>query len=338
MKGLYQRKPNGPWWYRFTPAPGAAQVRMSLGITDEAEAIEAARKILAQASSEMREAIGSCEAEIEAYIAAKRHGGLTRSTLSSREYVLKAFAKAVGARSPKDITRQAVVAWLEKRTKLNAHTAADYLQTVQLWFKWLLERGKLLIDVTAGIKASKERLRIRREFLLPDQARNLLAKCKDPGLKFAIYCGLHAGMRKLEIIEATPAWFDLSAGLIHITATPTFQPKDRDNRTVPLTEEFKTWIEKTYHLRSPFMLEPKVKHGKYRYRFDFRKAFEGLAKRCELPWLTFHDLRRTFASLHASRGTSIYKIARWLGDDVDVVSEHYGHLIPQDKEINAAWE
>ena len=85
------------------------------------------------------------------------------------------------------------------------------------------------------------------------------------------------------------------------------------------------------------MLEPKAKHSRYRYRYDFRKVFDKLASDCGLDWLTFHDLRRTFASLHVSRGTSIYKVARWLGDGVDVVEKHYGHLIPQDSEINAAW-
>jgi integrase len=53
--------------------------------------------------------------------------------------------------------------------------------------------------------------------------------------------------------------------------------------------------------------------------------------------MTFHDTRRTFASLHATAGTSIYKISKWLGDDVDVVQRHYGHLSPADPEINRAF-
>jgi len=60
-------------------------------------------------------------------------------------------------------------------------------------------------------------------------------------------------------------------------------------------------------------------------------------KRCGLA-ITFHDLRRTFASLHVSRGTSIYKVAKWLRDTVEVVEDTYGHLIPQDAQIDAAWE
>ena len=144
-------------------------------------------------------------------------------------------------------------------------------------------------------------------------------------------------MRKNEIIEARPDWFDLHNNLIHIQATATFQPKDRDNRSVPLTREFRRWIETHYGLQEPFMLEPKSTHGSYRYRYDFRASFVNLTKRCGFPELTFHDLRRTFASLHVSRGTSIYKVARWLGDGVEVVDNHYGHRIPQDDEIDTIW-
>lgn len=59
--------------------------------------------------------------------------------------------------------------------------------------------------------------------------------------------------------------------------------------------------------------------------------------RLALGDVTFHDLRRTFASLLVSQGVSIYKVAKWLGDTVDVAEDTYGHLIPQDDEINAAW-
>ena len=36
--------------------------------------------------------------------------------------------------------------------------------------------------------------------------------------------------------------------------------------------------------------------------------------------MTPHIMRHTFASLLASAGVSIYKIAKWLGDDVDMAA------------------
>ena len=53
--------------------------------------------------------------------------------------------------------------------------------------------------------------------------------------------------------------------------------------------------------------------------------------------VTPHIARHTFASLLASAGVSIYKIAQWLGDDVRVVQQHYAKLLPKDADIEAAF-
>ena len=46
-------------------------------------------------------------------------------------------------------------------------------------------------------------------------------------------------------------------------------------------------------------------------------------------------MRRSFASNLGSRGISIYKVARWLGDGVSVVEKSYGYLAPADRDIDA---
>jgi hypothetical protein len=51
-----------------------------------------------------------------------------------------------------------------------------------------------------------------------------------------------------------------------------------------------------------------------------------------------HVMRHTFASLHAAAGTSIYKVALWLGDGVEVVQPHYAKLSPSDADINKAFD
>ena len=52
--------------------------------------------------------------------------------------------------------------------------------------------------------------------------------------------------------------------------------------------------------------------------------------------VTAHVMRHTFASLLVQAGVSIYKVARWLGDGVEVVEDHYGHLAPKDSDIEKA--
>lgn len=123
---------------------------------------------------------------------------------------------------------------------------------------------------------------------------------------------------------------------MEIRGTATFQPKDREPRTVPLTDHFVEFLQR-YGLRAPFLLEPNVRHGRHRYRFDFRRAFAGYMKAHGLSWISPHVMRHSFASICASKGIDIFRIAKWLGDDVRVVQRHYAKLRPDDCEIMKAF-
>lgn len=333
-KGLYLR--GNAYWLRWTPVPGGPQERQSLGTEDLSEAIQEAARVRRMAGPVKREAAAACAAEVEAYIAAQTRRGLSESTLSSRAYVLRAFVTSVEAASPRLITQGMIQRWYDGLAKENAYTAEAYLNQVKWWMDWLIERGKLTRNLAAEIRTPILPPRRRRMFMRPEQVRRLLDACTDPELKFAIYCGAHAGLRKDEVIEARTNWFDMEAKLIHVQTTETFTPKDRDNRTIPMSDELHAYVEQ-FGLGIPFMFRPAETHGESRYRSDFIRSFNSLLDRCGLAEFTFHDLRRTFASLLVSKGVSIYKVAKWLGDTLEVVEDTYGHLIPQDEDVNASW-
>jgi integrase len=176
----------------------------------------------------------------------------------------------------------------------------------------------------------------RTVFANLELAQRLIADAPNDDLRYVLFCGFHTGMRKLEIVEAVPEWFNLSARTVEIRATATFRPKDRDARTVPLTDQFAEFL-KGYGLRSPYVLQPDVVQGNHRYRFDFRRAFSDYMNAQGVPWITPHVMRHSFASICASKGIDIYRIATWLGDDVRVVQRHYAKLRPDDREIMKAF-
>ncbi len=62
-------------------------------------------------------------------------------------------------------------------------------------------------------------------------------------MKFILYCGFHAGLRKGEIVQARPHWFDLRLNIIHITESETWITKDKDKRTIPMTTAFRKFLE-----------------------------------------------------------------------------------------------
>lgn len=347
MKGLYRR--GAIWWFGFTPAPRARRVQLSLGTEDEAAAIVEARKILSQAARSRDHALatgaaGQADLErlLNQYLAHRQTEHISRRTVEQLTLVLRTFCIAVLPRGDlAGLTRHRVTEWFDRRKALNPRTAAAYLRIARRWLDWCQASGHLRSNPTDGLRAPKTRPRIRRRFLTAAQSRELLSLATELDasgeLAFICFCALHAGLRKGEIIEARPEWFDLSAGLLHVQHTDTFVVKDRDNRTIPLTDTFLTFL-RAWSMPGPFCIAPTAKHGKHRYRYDFNRKWQTLLKASDFQDLTFHDLRRTFASLLVSAGTSIYKVAKWMGDGVAVVEERYGHLIPKDSDINKAWE
>jgi site-specific recombinase XerD len=85
------------------------------------------------------------------------------------------------------------------------------------------------------------------------------------------------------------------------------------------------------------VLKPGVEQGAFRYRYDFRRPFGDYMAAQGVPWISPHVMRHSFASICATKGIDIYRIATWLGDDVRVIQRHYAKLRPDDREIMRAF-
>jgi len=277
-------------------------------------------------------------AEIDAFIDYKlAQNEYSRDSADSKRYALEEFASFVNKADPSRIFTADVDRFYQTlRQRVKESTAQGYITTLRSFFNRLLETRKVRTNVVKAVRLARLDTKGRTNFCTPALRDKLIAKCKREDLKFVLFCGFHAGLRKREIIEARPDWFDMTKGLIHVRKTETFRPKDRDERTIPMTKAFKTFL-RGYDKRPPFMLHPKVPHGESRYRWDFRRPWAEYMAQHKCPEVTPHIARHTFASLLASVGVSIYKIAQWLGDDVRVVQQHYAKLLPKDADIEAAF-
>jgi integrase len=251
--------------------------------------------------------------------------------------VLEAWSRDFGTVHPLEISTQKLQQWADwKRETVKVSTVAAYLFSVQKYFDWLIESGVVSRNPAKGVLLPKHRKPFRKVFVSGPTLKMLISECEDPELKYCLFAGFHAGLRFNEVVMSRPEWFSLPEALLHVTRSEDWDTKDGDDRTIPLTRDFLAFL-RVYGLKVPFMIAPhKRPGGRHRYRFDFSRRFENYV-RSKNVHITFHDTRRTFASLHATAGTSIYKVAKWLGDDVDVVQKHYGHLSPSDPEINRAF-
>jgi integrase len=230
-------------------------------------------------------------------------------------------------------------------------TAQTYIRRTRPFFQWLLDvESKLRENPFASVKMGKLSSAARKDFCRLSLRNQLIEKCTRPDLKFVLYCGFHAGLRRNEIVEARPCWFDLDNKLLTIRkiapkeaarlGLDPFDLKDREERTIPLSKAFleflKQWqkgikfegrIEKL-KMDQDYCIAPGTRRGRADYRYDFRRPFEEYMEEQKAEWVTPHTMRRTFASLHASAGTPLYHIAKWLGDDIGTTQKHYAHLAP----------
>jgi integrase len=331
FRGIYLRG-NIYWYQRMV---NGRRIQASLGTSDYAEAVTKALEIRADPFLVVADPL---QAEIDAFISYKvQQNEYSADSAASKRYALEEFATFVGKSDPATILPSDVERFYRRlQGRVAESTAQGYITTLRSFFNRLLETRKVRRNVVKDVRLARLDTKGRRDFCTPVLRDKLIANCKREDLKFALFCGFHAGLRKKEIIEARPDWFDVSEKLIHIKKTPTFRPKDREERTIPMTKAFKEFLEH-YRLRSPFMLHPEVPHGRRRYRWDFRRPWADFMKAEGAEWVTPHIMRHTFASLLASKGKSIFKIARWLGDDLRVVDKHYAKLQPKDEDIEAAF-
>lgn len=357
--------------YRLEYKPkGQARVYVNLETSDFAEAVRLAAEV--RRHPQLAPSTGGLTEEIKRFIAYKlRVKEYTRHTARTKEAKLMLLTRALPvSATAANVTTKQIQAWHD--TLVDAGNASStihgYLMTARAFFRWSIEVAKLRrSNPLDGVKAIKLAKRARQDFCIFAQRDQLIADCEDDELKFILFCGFHAGLRFNEIVQAVPWWFDLPHMRLDLRKTPTMNFKDGEERSVPLTRQFRAFLD-AYGLRAPFMIAPDVEQGKWLYRYDFRAKFEGFMKtrgwccsqlyrfrpvaapdghdnRKKLPlittcpkcgqegkcfgdWLTPHTMRHTFASLLVTAGESIYKVAVWMGDDVQTVQDHYGHLAP----------
>lgn len=248
--------------------------------------------------------------------------------------VLTQFGKHVHNRSASQVTQDDVESFYRKlRARMTENGCHSYFGALKAFFSWSVKKRLRFDNPVSKVKLGRRDQPARERFATKKIRDKLISKCKDQSLKFVLYCAFHAGMRRNEICEARPNWFNVKDGFITIEKTATFRTKNRKSRTVPLTTPFRKFL-RAYGMREPFMLKPEVPHGRARYRYDFRLPWTRYMEAHGVAWITPHTARHTFASLLAAEGLSLFKIAKWIGDTVDVCERHYAHLSPDDRSID----
>ena len=325
-RGIYKR--GDTYWLSFQK-DGKRQW-YTLETTDLVTAIERAAELRKITN---RQKTGTIDDLRERFLLSKQSQKIyKRRTHEWSDTVLRRLASFTHNATPSAVTPSMLHDWLKAlRSELKESSVQSYFRAVRSFFSWLMAEKLIHEDPCKTIKLPKFNS-ARTTFCTAKERDLLISKSTDDDMTFILLAGFDAGMRKDEIIEARPHWFDLTAGVIHIQETSSFKIKNMRNRTVPMTARFLKFM-KNLEPRSPFILAPNTIQGAAIYRYDFRLPFDRHVTACELDWVTPHVMRHTFASLLVSAGVSIYKVAMWIGDTVATTEKHYAHLFASDSDI-----
>jgi integrase len=341
IKGIYHMPGSKFYWYRWTQ--DGKRFAVSLKTDDLSEAIKKVEEVQAGALIARWErgykVATPLSQVVEKYLnqAQKRRKKPMRPATAKRvKNALLQFTQGIS--DVREITHSSISDWIDGLEKAGRSddTLYTYASTLKTFVKYLVEDQKLLQADVLTFDIPRRGARGRKNWLKKGEVEKVIGEAKDDNLRFILYSGFHAGMRRNEICNARVHWFDLDAGKIHVQNDPPgFILKDRENRTLPLTDAFKKFLQRFLKGKIPgdYTLHPAKAAGKWMYRYDFSRMWKTHMKRCGVT-CTIHDARRSFASNLVSEGESIYIVAGWLGDLVQVVERSYAHLAPSAGNIN----
>jgi integrase len=362
--GIYRKNGkedlNSVCWLRYTV--DGQQIRRSLGTRVWSEAIEIAEKLRGEKTEKVREL---WLVEVEKYLKFKSGGDnpkFSRFTVDTVRRTCRTFGEYAKVAKPTDVTPGFLRKYYEARRKevckdnkgrekmrYSEGTVRSHIKIVSAFLKW------------CGVNTNKVDffgvLNTRPRVIDKQTVMRIISRCESVDLRFVLYAGFTAGMRKNEIANSKPHWFDLDAHEIHIPASDgDFKTKSGRGRCIPLHPAFEHFLRTTGiacnvynpdpdafnpdyvahdNTRNPRVMDArfadigtpawnKLIAGGKRYRWDFYARFRSYMAK-ERIVCTPHTMRHTYISLMARSGTPIAQLMEWSGDRIKTLEYYYLH-------------
>ncbi len=349
--GLYTRGKRKLYWLAFTPEPGKGQRFVPLRTNVLSQAAARAEEII---KNPFLAGIGTWEEELEnwKYIAREMRTH-TERTIEGTEGVARLFFNFIG-KQPSKITREDARAFIQHvgavgfagRTPevgedgellgVNSHaTVITYWARMQGFFGWLMREDKRRDNpFEEGSLTGLDPSELAREDWVEMRVVDaLIDACPRTDLRYVLYCGAKAGLRKDEIISSCHSWFNLDAHTLTVPSAQTvrgrrWRPKTKRKRVIPISATFHSFLTTEMSIRKDedFVLYPE--HNWKKYRWDFKRPLSKFFKAQGVK-LNTHGLRHSFASNCLLQGYNLAEVASWLGDSQSTTEKIYAHLIPK---------
>lgn len=343
MARLYRRpdKPGGTYYIDFTR--GGRRVRHSLETTKLKEAKERRDLVLAEkvgtqwGKPSQDISPDAFWARYEKWAAVRKVPvSLKTEAYHWNQFLRFARPKTLGAVEPRDI--EDFVRY-RKNKGLSSVTINDQLTCLKNLYNRARElelyTGPNPVDEVKRLPVEKSPPRFLNEEQIEAVMTEAAKRSRDIYLFFSL--GVFAGLRTNEIGNAKWEWLDFEQGTLTVqrAVDGSFGTKGKRFRTIPLHNRLRAILEPLRKAGGYLIMPNKEGSGKWRTRYEPKRAFKTVSKAAGVEWCSPHILRHTFASQLVQKGVSLYKVSRWLGHASITTTQIYAHLAPADDDINA---
>lgn len=326
------------WWLRYSFK--GEQLRIPLHTRDKAEAIEVAKRQrgLPPKAKEGDPEFGWTKA-IEKYLTEKQqderppgfHGKTWRTfrpgTVGKVRSCLVKFANWTKTKSPQQVTKKHLEDYRDLYAKNSKASARTTLAQVLAFFEHIgVFPGRIQLP-------EKKKLERREVVVAINRSNDLISNAPNDRLRYVLFCGFHAGLRRGEIMHSTPTWFHLDREILRVprvdeVAANVFEVKDSETRDIPLSEDFLAFVKDFLRdkKRNEYCLQNPTKRRSKTGTYDFRRPFTEYASETGIPELFPHAMRHSWITEICNSGNhSVQEVAAWSGDSIDTIEKHYWH-------------
>ncbi len=211
----------------------------------------------------------------------------------------------------------------KKNTVKNAMVVVGSMLNRAVRLDYLAKNPSKNLAPLHGVQKNKQR------FLTQEEKEKVIEVTRGTYLENLVLTALYTGMRRRELIHLEYQDIDINRKPVHVRNKTNFTPKSRKERVFPLHQ-------KLFHLFEGdkqgycFLYEG----GRIIQEDTASRNFKELMLKIGLTNVGLHTLRHTFVSQCLMAGISMWEVAKWVGHSTTHVTELYGHLCPERREID----
>lgn len=237
----------------------------------------------------------------------------------------------LGDRRVREIKPEHVQRWIEGlvRADLAPATIDSALTPLRAFYKRACARGEATVNPTQNVLKPAVRSAAKQVVSVKESKAMIAALSASDRPLWAV--AFYAGLRRSELIGLRWEDVDLAGGTIHVRrgwdmVVGEVPPKSlKGKRKIPMAAVLRDHLDE-HRVQSGgegrvFASQAWVEKANDRARKVWREA--------ELPTLTMHTARHTFASMMIAAGVNAKALSTYLGHaNIAVTFDKYGHLMP----------